>query len=374
MQGLSNGKTKSAQSGVTGGNGKNDNAEDSDDTANITKDILTDDANSCGSAYLSGAHHVVHTHCACSPNHSNEAFEDHHVVEGVAAFALALHGTGDDAGLGGMETGENAAGNGNKEYGQEVISAKVLAVVDNALIGPRSIPKLNERITLEEDTCKYADSGEKQDAAKYRVDLSDDGIDGEYSSEQVVSKDNAVNDPSGGIVCRAGESEYLSCSDIAGGIDEHRAYKQKQKAYKNVVDPVNGFVGVLFDDVGHLDTAVTKADHTGEVVMECTADDIADRDGDKCDRTKQNALYRSKDGSGTCDVEQVDEAVFPAGHGYVVNAVLLGVSRGLSVIRSKNLFTELAVKCSAYHEDNETDQKCRQKNSSFCLYGQMSNS
>jgi hypothetical protein len=43
-----------------------------------------------------------------------------------------------------------------------------------------------------------------------------------------------------------------------------------------------------------------------------TADDVADGNGDECDGSKQDALNGSKDGTGTCDVQQVDQAVLPA--------------------------------------------------------------
>ena len=63
---------------------------------------------------------VVDAHGAGGPHHGDEALQDHHAVEGGAALPLALHGAGDDGGLGGVEAGEDAAGHGHEEDGDEV--------------------------------------------------------------------------------------------------------------------------------------------------------------------------------------------------------------------------------------------------------------
>ena len=92
--------------------------------------------------------------------------------------------------------------------------------------------------------------------------------------------------------------------------------------------------------------------------MHGAADDVGDGDGNERDGPEQNALDGSKDGAGTCDVEQVDQGVLPASHGNVVHAVLLGVGGSLTVVGSKDLFAELAVQGSAYEQNHETQNKC----------------
>ena len=56
--------------------------------------------------------------------------QDHHVVEGHAAFLLALDRAGDDGGLGGVEAGQDAAGHSHKEHGQEVTVGKIVAIAE----------------------------------------------------------------------------------------------------------------------------------------------------------------------------------------------------------------------------------------------------
>ena len=46
----------------------------------------------------------------------------------------------------------------------------------------------------------------------------------------------------------------------------------------------------------------------------------------------------SDDGSYSCDVEQLDEHVFPLGHDNKIKAVVHGYRRNIAVIRSKDFF------------------------------------
>ena len=232
----------------------NDNAEQSDYAAYRSEDVLADDADGLGSkgCYRLLKAEVVNAHCTGCPYHCYEALKDHHVVEGIASLALALHGAGDDSRLGGMEAGQYAEGDGNEEYREEVTACKILTVVENALIAPDIVPDLDERIALYEQPDENTDSREQQNAAEYRVDTADDLVDGEYGRNEVVQEDNAVDDPCGNCSSVAREVKHLSCGNIAGGIDKHCTDKQQKQAYKYIVYAKNTLVGVLFDHVWHL--------------------------------------------------------------------------------------------------------------------------
>ena len=164
VQRIGNGHTQCAQRGVAGGYRQNDNAEQSDYAAYRSEDVLADDADGLGSkgCYRLLKAEVVNAHCTGCPYHCYEALKDHHVVEGIASLALALHGAGDDSRLGGMEAGQYAAGDGNEEYREEVTACKILTVVENALIAPDIVPDLDERIALYEQPDENTDSREQQ--------------------------------------------------------------------------------------------------------------------------------------------------------------------------------------------------------------------
>ena len=92
--------------------------------------------------------------------------------------------------------------------------------------------------------------------------------------------------------------------------------------------------------------------------MHGAADDVADGDGDKRNGAEQDALDGSEDGTGTRDVQQVDETVLPAPHGDVVHAVLPGISGSLPVVWVEDFFTEFAVDGSSAEKDHEADDEC----------------
>ena len=380
VQRLRQAQTQGAQCRITGGDGQHDNADQGDDAAHMTQQVLADHAHGAGSQPGIGLlqSQVVHAHGAGSPNHGDEAFQHHHVVEGVAALTLALHGTGDDSGLGGVEAGQNAAGHGHEEDGQEVAVGEVVRIGEGthgavstgeAQHGSSpAVPDVHQGHTGDEDADEDADGGEQQDTAEDGVDLADDGVDGEHGGNQIVDEDNTVDDPGGGIIHRAGEAEDLGGGDVAGGVDEHSTHQQQQYAHEHVVELIDTLGGVAADHLGHLGAAVAQADHAGEIVVHGAADDVADGDGDERDGPEQNALDGSKDGAGTCDVEQVDLGVLPASHGNVVHAVLLGISGRLPVIGAEDLFAELAIDGCAYEQDHEADQEsCHKNTHSFSL-------
>ena len=162
VEGLGHGQAQSAQSGVAGGDGQDDDAQQSDDAAHGAQDVLADHTDGGGGQRGVGLlqAQVVGAHGTGSPHHGDEALQDHHPVEGGAALPLALHGAGDDGGLGGVEAGEDAAGHGHEEHGQEVLGIKVVLVVEGigaveAHGGDPLLPHVQQGIALEEDTDEH---------------------------------------------------------------------------------------------------------------------------------------------------------------------------------------------------------------------------
>ena len=375
VHGLGQAQTQSTQSRIAGGDGQNDNAQQSDDAAHMAQQVLTNHTHSAGGQIGLGAlkGQVVNAHSAGSPNHGDEAFQHHHVIEGVAALLLALHSAGDDGRLSGMEAGKDAAGHRHEEDGQEVAVCKVICVSKGITGAGNSqdgggpiIPDVQQGEALDKDADEHADGGEQQDAAEDGVDLADNGIDGEHGGDQVVQEDGAIDDPRGNRGGLAVKAEQLRGGNVAGGVDKHRAHQQKHDAHKNIIELINALGGIAADHLGHLGAAVTQADHAGEIVVHSAADDVADGNGQKCDGPEQNALDGPDDGAGTGNVQQVNQAVLPALHGDKVHAVFLGVGGGLAIIRTEHLFTEATVQCGTADQDDQANNECSHKNTLLC--------
>ena len=265
-----------------------------------------------------------------------------------------------------MESGEDAAGHRDEEDRDKVVLTEICTVQHAACIPV--FPDLCEREAQCEDADEDADRGEQQDRTEYRIDAADDLVDREYGRDQIIYEDHAVDHPCGNRVYSPVKPEYLGRGDIAGGVDEYRAYQKEQQAAEDLVYGVDTFVAVFADHVRHLCPAVAQADHAGEVVVHRTADDIADRDGDKCDGSEEDALDRSEDRAGACDIQQVDQAVLPSSHRNVIYAVFFCVGRRLPVIRSEDVLAELSVKGGADEKDHETNDECNHVVKPPCLF------
>jgi len=340
----------------------------------MAQQVLADDAHGAGSqrSLRLLQSQIVHAHSTGSPDHGDEALQHHHVVEGVAALTLALHGAGDDSGLSGVEAGQNAAGHRHEEDGQEVAVGEVISIGEGAHSAVSTgqaqhgsspaVPDVHQGHTGDEDADEDTDGGEQQDTAEDGVDLADDGVDGEHGGNQVVQEDDTVDDPGGDGGSLAVKAEHLGGGDVAGGVDEHSAHQQQQYAHEHVVELIDTLGGVAANHLRHLGAAVAQADHAGEIVVHGAADDVADGDGQKRDGPKQDALDRPEDGAGASDVQQVDQAVLPAFHGNIVHAVFLGISRRLAVVRPEDLLTEATVKSCASDQDDKADDECRHRN------------
>ncbi len=180
--------------------------------------------------------HVDHGHSTCCPAHSDKALCHHHIEECHAAVLLRFDGTGDQCGLGAVETGKDTAGNGHEEDRQEMIAvcckgtgAEVAAEVKAAVsckhtYGVPVIPQVDQRISLGKDSHENAQCGEYQDQAEDGIDPSDDLIDREYGSDQVIHEDDRVNDPGRYFLGRAAKSKDLGGCDVAGGVNKYSAY------------------------------------------------------------------------------------------------------------------------------------------------------
>ena len=209
-----------------------------------------------------------------------------------------------------------------------------------------------------EDRKEDTDRGNDQDQSEDRVDSADQLIDRKACGDQIVSENDGVDDPGCRIRSCTGEAEQLRSRDIAGCVNEHRADQQEQQADEDVIQNENSFVRVVLHEIRHLCAAVARADHTREIVVHRTADDVADRNRKERDGSEQDALNGSHDRACARDVQQVNQTVSPCLHRYIVYAVLLGISGRFALIRLENAFTEIAVQEASANQNNEADEKC----------------
>ena len=92
-----------------------------------------------------------------------------------------------------MESGKDTAGNCDKEDRDKVVRIKVIAIRKHAAVSRQCpapvIPQFYKGISLYKQTDKYAQRGKQQDCSENRINTADDLIDREYSSDQIINKD-----------------------------------------------------------------------------------------------------------------------------------------------------------------------------------------
>ena len=215
-----------------------------------------------------------------------------------------------------------------------------------------------------EDTDRRKDQHRTED----RVHLADDLINREDRRNVVIHEDDAVDNPGRRIFRTAREAENLRRGDVAGCVDKDGTDQKQKHRDKDVINPEDLAVRVLLDHIRHLDAAVSRADHAREVVVHRAADHVSDRNGEQSNRPEEYALNRPEYGTGTRNVQKVNQRILPGRHRNKVHTVLLRIRRGLAVIRAEDALTEGAVQKSAADQNREANHKCCHNCTSLSTY------
>ena len=81
-------ETQGAEGGITGGDRKNDDTDDGEQTAGLADEAAGNDADHQSSIGVQLGAAIKHYHGAGCPYHGNKALRNHHIVEGLAPLSL----------------------------------------------------------------------------------------------------------------------------------------------------------------------------------------------------------------------------------------------------------------------------------------------
>ena len=210
MEGVRYGQTERTKRGVTGCDREYDDSDEGDGTSDRTESPHTYHSDDAGRGNLlqsavhllevgegpvfAHLHHdaaLVHAeldehHRTGGPDHRDEALDDHHIIEGHAPVVLALDCPRDEGRLCGVEAGEDSAGHGHKENGNEVLCFEIISVLKRA--GVPRLPDIYQRIMEDRHGGEYSHGGENENCAEDRVDTADDLVDREYRRNEIIDK------------------------------------------------------------------------------------------------------------------------------------------------------------------------------------------
>ena len=206
-----------------------------------------------------------------------------------------------------------------------------------------------------EDAKDNAHCHDDQADAEDRVDLADDGINGNKGRDEVIDQDDDQPEQGGGEHT-AHPAVLAQGHDQASRADcEHRAHHDQQHDREHTHDVLHHRSQILAGNFCDGSAFVALAHHTGEVVVDAACKDGAEGDPQEHHRAPQSTLQCTKDGAEARDVQQLDEEQLPLRHHDVVNAIVDAHSGSFTVVRSKRVVHDLAIDKIAYDQERQTE-------------------
>ena len=247
-----------------------------------------------------------------------------------------------------METGNDSAGNGHEEQGDD---RRMFAAEFCRLKCFRFLKQC--RIVEAQPQQHDQDSSRthQQHRGKEGIDRADDLIHGEECGNHVVHKNRSHTDPE---VVVSGQQ---TVTEIGGNVDKHCYDQQKQNDHKPGEDAGISFTEIVMDDLGQVCAFVPQGHHPCQKVVGCTGDHAADRDDQENDLAELDTEDDPDHGTDTGDVQQLDHHVFPFGQDHIVHAVRFGNGGRDAVIRSDNFFNQFSVGKVTYDQQHDPCKK-----------------
>ena len=291
---------------------------------------------------------LVQGAAGCGPDQGNDALADHCAVEDEVTLLLTLHAACHQRRLGGVEAGNGTAGHGDEHEAPDR-GARRMHIIEVA-------PDLGDGVGgVGEDAKDDAHRHDDQADAEDRVDLADDGVDGNKGCDEVI--DQNEDQPEQGRGQYTGQAAVLAQGhDQTGRADrKHGTDHDQQHDREHTHDVLHHGAEVLAGDLCNGAAVVALTHHTGEVVVDAACKDGAEGDPQEHHRAPQCALHRTEDRAKARDVQQLDEEQLPLGHHDVVHAVVDADRRRLPVIRPERVVHDLAVDEVAADQDRKTE-------------------
>ena len=247
-----------------------------------------------------------------------------------------------------MEAGDSTTGNGDEHEAPDGgVGGVHIAEV---------CPDLGDGVGgVGEDTKDNAHCHDDQADAEQGVDLTDDGINGDKGCDEVVDQNDDQPEQGGGEHTAHAAVLAQGHDQACGAHCEHGTDHDQQHNREHTHDVLHHGAKVLAGDLSDGSAVVALAHHAGEVVMHAAGKDGAEGDPQEHHGAPQSTLQCTKDGSQTCDVQQLDEEQLPLGHHNVVNAIVDAHSRSFAVVRSERIVNDLAIDKVADDQERQTE-------------------
>ena len=295
-------------------------------------------------------HLVVNEHATCSPNHTNQTFNNHHAVERLAAGLFGHFSAGNERALCAVETADDAASNRHEEHRDNRLACRMLVEVAHDIVEAEFI----EDVQVRDDAYENSERSENQEGAENRVDAANNLVNREECADEVVCENHCDGDPEQRLRNMAAD-ENRGVHESGRSRGKHGANENERHGNERHYKFCRSLAQELTGESRNVVAVIAHADHAAEVVVHCAAEDVSERKQDEHDGAKLDAENHANHRADACNVQKLNENVFPVRHRDAVNAIRVCECRSLAVIRSEHAFNELAVGEISKDEDCNTN-------------------
>ena len=340
------GEAGSAESSVAGGDGACNDAQHGKYRTYAGAHVAYADFIHCAAGAacfqysLQSAGAVKEGDAGCSPDEADNAFSHHGAIEYRTAEPFILQAAGHNRRLGGMETGNSAAGNGDEH--QRPDRQLVLAGVQ---VGKNHF-RHDMAAYAHEHATGNAEGHDNEADAEEGIETGNDFIHRKKGGQEIVEE----NDKEPG--------EYLPAGKF--GKEHGRAgheYGSDQNQKDDGEETHNGEHGMTHMaayDFGNTVAVFPDGHHAGEIVMDAAGKNGAQHDPEIYGGAPESAAQSTEDGAQACNVQELDEENLPGRKGHIVYAVIMNERRRFSVGRSEELIHNSAVNKITGYEGSQS--------------------
>ena len=243
-----------------------------------------------------------------------------------------------------MEAANSSAGDGDehhREYGVALI------------FRTESVPHLRKVGLADIEHDQDSDCHEEQSEGEERIDTTDDLVDREHSSQDIVYEDDCNPEID---VHRGGGH---TCQELSWTGHEDRADKNHQDDGEGAGYFLSAGAEIASDELREALATISQRECPGEEVVDGSGEDCAEDNPEVGCGAELCSHDGSEDGTETGDVEELNHEDFPRGKGDVVDSVSHCQGRCLACgVGTEKCVDVSAVDQIADYEDQQCNCKC----------------
>ena len=293
---------------------------------------------------------MINEHATCSPNHTNQTFDNHHAVECLAAGLFRDFSTCNERALSAVEAANDTAGNRHEEHRDNRLTCRMLVEVAQDVAKAEFI----KHVQVRDNAYENSERSENQKRTENWVDATDNLVNREEGADEVVCENHCDGDPEQRLRNMAAD-ENRGVHESGRSRGKHGANENERHGNERHYKFCRSLAQELAGESRNVVAVIAHANHATEVVVHCAAEDVSERKQDEHNGAKLDAKNHANHRADACNVQKLNENVFPVRHRDAVNAIRVCERGGLAVVWTEHAFNELAVGEISKDEDCNTD-------------------